>query len=74
MIKQYRMSRKWEEGSLLEKGFTLIELLIVIVVLGIFAATVDLRSRWRNVTEREGSLQSDAKSVEVAIEASRTRP
>jgi prepilin-type N-terminal cleavage/methylation domain-containing protein len=36
------MSRELEEGTFLEKGFTLIELLIVIVVLGILAATVIL--------------------------------
>ncbi len=60
-----------EEGF---DGFTLIELLIVIVVLGILAATVIFALGGVTSSSAQASCNSDAKSVEVALEAYKAFP
>jgi prepilin-type N-terminal cleavage/methylation domain-containing protein len=52
-----------------EFGFTLIELLIVIVVLGILAATVIFALSGVTGSSAQAACNSDAKSVEVAVAA-----
>ena len=52
-----------------EIGFTLIELLIVIVVLGILAATVVFALSGVTSQSATAACQSDAKSYEVAVSA-----
>ena len=52
-----------------EVGFTLIELLIVIVVLGILAATVIFALSGVTASSAVAACNSDAKSVEVAVAA-----
>ena len=52
-----------------EFGFTLIELLIVIVVLGILAATVIFALSGVTASSAVAACNSDAKSVEVAVQA-----
>jgi prepilin-type N-terminal cleavage/methylation domain-containing protein len=60
-----------EEG---EFGFTLIELLIVIVVLAILAATVIFALGGITGSSAQAACDSDAKSVEVAVEAYKNFP
>jgi general secretion pathway protein G len=74
VIRQFRKSKEWEEGTLLEKGFTLIELLIVIVVLGILAATVIFALGGVTGQSAQAACNSDAKSLEVAAEAYHSYP
>jgi general secretion pathway protein G len=62
------MKRRREAGDP-EAGFTLIELLIVIVVLGILAATVIFALGGVTGQSAEAACNSDAKSVEVAAQA-----
>ena len=52
-----------------EEGFTLIELLIVIVILAILAAIVVFAVGTTTTNSIQASCQSDAKSVETALEA-----
>ena len=59
--------KKSGEGS--EGGFTLIELLIVIVVLGILAAIVVFSLTGVAGQSKQAACTSDAKSVEVAVDA-----
>jgi general secretion pathway protein G len=63
--------RRAEEGF---DGFTLIELLIVIVVLGILAATVIFALGGVTGQSAQAACQSDAKSVETAMEAYHSFP
>jgi general secretion pathway protein G len=55
-------------------GFTLIELLIVIVVLAILAATVIFALGGVTGNSAKAACNSDAKSVEVAVEAFKASP
>ncbi len=50
-------------------GFTLIELLIVIVVLGILAATVVFALTGVTGQSAQAACNSDAKTVETAVQA-----
>jgi general secretion pathway protein G len=63
--------RRADEGF---DGFTLIELLIVIVVLGILAATVIFALGGVQGQSAQAACTSDAKSVEVAVEAFHANP
>ena len=61
-----------KQPGLLDSGFTLIELLIVIVVLGILAAVVIFALSGVTGSSAQSACNSDAKSVEVAVEAYHT--
>jgi prepilin-type N-terminal cleavage/methylation domain-containing protein len=64
-------SRRAEEGF---DGFTLIELLIVIVVIAILAATVIFALGGVTGSSAQAACNSDAKSVEVAVQAYKDFP
>ncbi len=53
----------------LQSGFTLIELLIVIVVLGVLAATVVFALSGVTSQSAKAACQSDAKTYELAVQA-----
>lgn len=52
-----------------EEGFTLIELLIVIIILAILAAIVVFAVGTTSSNSKKAACDSDAKSVETAVEA-----
>ena len=63
MIRQIREMMARRKGVELEPGFTLIELLIVIVVLGILAATVIFALSGVTGQSATAACQSDGKSL-----------
>jgi prepilin-type N-terminal cleavage/methylation domain-containing protein len=66
-LRDIHAQRRGEE--LAEKGFTLIELLIVIVVLGILAATVVFALTGVTGQSAQAACNSDAKTMETAVQA-----
>lgn len=52
-----------------QKGFTIIELLIVIVVIGILATITAIALGGANERARDAKRESDAKSLQTALEA-----
>ena len=71
MIRHLRdiYARRRGEELNFESGFTLIELLIVIVVLGILAATVIFALTGVTSSSANAACNSDAKTYEVAVAA-----
>ncbi len=76
MIRHLRhtLAQRRGEELELEAGFTLIELLIVIVVLGILAATVIFALTGVTGQSAVAACNSDAKTYEVAVAAYKNAP
>jgi len=74
MIRYIRDIQARRKGVELEPGFTLIELLIVIVVLGILAATVIFALGGVTSQSAQAACQSDGKSYQVAVAAYENAP
>ena len=74
MTRYIRDIQSRRKGIEIEPGFTLIELLIVIVVLGILAATVIFALGGVTSQSAQAACQSDGKSYEVAVAAYQNAP
>ena len=72
-IREIAARRRGEELDM-EAGFTLIELLIVIVVLGILAATVIFALTGVTGQSAVAACNSDAKTYEIAVAAYQNSP
>jgi prepilin-type N-terminal cleavage/methylation domain-containing protein len=55
-------------AEVIDAGFTMLELLLVMVVLGVLAATVMLGLGGMSANAAQASCTSDAKNVEVAVQ------
>src|ERR1700722_4658350 len=70
MFERFRdIQERRASGEVDAAGFTLIELLIVIVVLGILAATVIFALSGVTGQSAQAACNSDAKTVETAVQA-----
>lgn len=73
-IRRLRRTRTGHHHRRVDSGFSMIELLIVILVIGVLAATVLLALSGTNTSAARSACNSDARSVEVAVEAFHDNP
>lgn len=73
MLKHLQSKDDWNEKSLTAKGFTLIELLVVIIILGILAGVAIFAINGIDKDAKENSCTNERDTVQVAIEAYKTR-
>lgn len=73
MLKHLKTSDRWDDKNLAEKGFTLIELLVVIIILGILAGVAIFAINGIDDDANKNSCINEKDTVQVAVEAYRTR-